>query len=65
MRCMAMGRRTRDRRVAMWITTTELPTAASHPSYRRLNQLLREHGFNNFAEAQCGNFSRRRSADRA
>ena len=51
---MAMGRRKRDRQVAMWITTTELPTAASHPFYRRLNQLLREHGFDNFAEAQCG-----------
>jgi len=56
MHCMAMGRRKRDRQVAMWITTTELPTAASHPFYRRLNQLLREHGFGNFAEAQCGNF---------
>ena len=56
MHCMAMGRRKRDRQVAMWITTTELPTAASHPFYRRLNQLLREHGFDNFAEAQCGNF---------
>ena len=55
MHCMAMGRRKRDRQVAMWITTTELPTAASHPFYRRLNQLLREHGFDNFAEAQCGN----------
>ena len=36
MHCMAMGRRKRDRRVAMWITTTELPTAASHPFYRRV-----------------------------
>jgi hypothetical protein len=26
---------------------------ASHPFYRRLNQLLREHGFNDFVEAQC------------
>jgi hypothetical protein len=50
----AMGRRKRDRQVAMWITTTALPTAASHPLYRRLNQLLREHGFDDFAEAQCG-----------
>ena len=47
---MAMGRRKRDRQVAMWITTTELPTAASHPFYRRLNHLLREHGFNFYAE---------------
>ena len=37
---MAMGKRKRDRQPAMWVATTELPTAASH---RRLNQLLREH----------------------
>ena len=34
----------------------DLPTAASHPFYRRLNQLLREHGFDDFAEAQCASF---------
>jgi transposase len=27
--------------------------AASHPFYRRLNQLLREHGFDDFVEGQC------------
>ena len=31
-------------------------TAASHPFYRRLNQLLREHGFDDFAEGQCAGF---------
>ena len=40
----------------MWVTTTDLPTAASHPFYRRLNQLLREHGFDDFVEAQCAGF---------
>jgi hypothetical protein len=35
------------------MATTDFPTAASHPFYRRLNQLLREHGFDDFAEAQC------------
>jgi hypothetical protein len=40
----------------MWVPTTEWPTAASHPFYRRLNQLLREHGFDDFAEAQCADF---------
>jgi transposase len=53
---MAMGKRTRDRQPPMWITTTDLPTAASHPFYRRLNQLLRDHGFDDFAEAQCASF---------
>jgi transposase len=51
-----MGKRKRDRQPAMWVTTTDLPTAASHPFYRRLNQLLREHGFDDFAEAQCVSF---------
>ena len=40
----------------MWVTTTDLPMAASHPFYRRLNQLLREHGFDDFVEAQCASF---------
>lgn len=40
----------------MWVTTTDLPTAASHPFYRRLNQLLREQGFDDFVEAQCVSF---------
>jgi transposase len=28
----------------------------THPFYRRLNQLLREHGFDDFVEAQCAGF---------
>ena len=40
----------------MWVATTDLPTAASHPFYTRLNQLLREHGFDDFVEAQCAAF---------
>jgi len=53
---MSMGQRKRDRQPTMWVTTTDLPTAASHPFYRRLNQLLREHGFDAFVEAQCAGF---------
>jgi transposase len=36
--------------------TTHLPTAASHPFYRRLNEILREHGFDDFVEAECARF---------
>src|SRR5215472_10533498 len=50
---MSMGKRKRDRQPAMWVTATNLPTAASHRFYRRLNQLLREHGCDGFVEAQC------------
>ena len=51
-----MGKRRRDRQPAMWVATTELPTAASHPFYARLNQLLREQGFDEFAERACAEF---------
>src|SRR5437016_13616857 len=53
---MAMGKRTRERQPTMWVVTTDLPTAASHPFYARLNELLRERGFDDFAEAQCAEF---------
>ena len=51
-----MGKRKRNRQPTMWVATTDLPTAASHPFYARLNQLLRERGFDDFAEAQCAEF---------
>jgi len=41
---------------AVWVATTELPRAASHPFYARLNQLFREHRFDDFAEAACAGF---------
>ena len=53
---MAMGKRPRDRQPTMWVPTTELPTSASHPFYTRLNQLLRDRGFDDFAEARCASF---------
>jgi hypothetical protein len=36
----------------MWMATTELPKAASHPFCTRLNHLLHEYGFDGFAEAE-------------
>jgi transposase len=53
---MSMGKRTSDRQPAMWVPATDLPTAASHPFYQRLNQLLREHGFDDFVETRCAGF---------
>jgi transposase len=50
---IAMGKRTRDRQPSMWVAATDFPTAASHPFYTRLNQLLRAQGFDDFAEAEC------------
>lgn len=51
-----MGKRKRDRQLSMWVATMDFPTAASHPFYTRLNQLLRAHGFDDFAESQCAPF---------
>jgi len=56
MRHMCMGKHKRARQPRMWVATTDFPTAASHPFYTRLNQVLREHGFDDFAEAQCVTF---------
>ena len=53
---MAMGTRKRNRQPSMWVITTDLPSAASHPFYRRLNELLAEYGLDDFAEAQCASF---------
>ena len=51
-----MGKRKRARQPTMWVATTALPTAASHPFYARLNQLLAEHGFDDFVEGLCASF---------
>ena len=53
---MAMGKRERDRQPTMWVATTDLPTAASHPFYARLNRLLAHQGFDDFAETACQSF---------
>jgi transposase len=53
---MAMGTRRRDRQPTMWVATTDLPTAASHPFYARLNRLLANQGFDGFAETACQSF---------
>jgi transposase len=53
---MAMGKRKRDRQPTMWVATTDFPTAAGHPFYTRLNQLLHQYRFDDFAEAQCAAF---------
>jgi hypothetical protein len=39
-----------------WGDDDGLPTAASHPFYRHLNELLRDHGFDDFVESQCTGF---------
>lgn len=49
---MALGRRG-EQQPGMWVATTTLPRSAGHPFYTRLNALLAEAKFDEFAEAQC------------
>ena len=52
-----MGRRqNRARTPGLWIATNELPTTGGHPFYQRLNQVLDQHGFDDFVEAECAPF---------
>src|SRR3989449_6666771 len=54
---MSMGtRRQRQRQEPLWITHTELARAPGHPFYKRLNQLLDEGKFDEFAEKECAKF---------
>jgi transposase len=54
---MAMGtRRQRQRQEDLWVTHSELPTAPGHPFYKRLNELLDQEKFDEFAEKECAQF---------
>ena len=54
---MAMGRRKkRVRQEGLWIPTAVLPVGASHPFYQRLNQILDEKKFDEYAETICKPF---------
>ena len=52
-----MGRRNRrQRQKGLWVAAADLPQTAAHPFYHRLNKLLDEHGFDEFAEQRCQKF---------
>jgi transposase len=54
---MAMGtRKQRQRQERLWVTHAELATGPGHPFYTRLNELLDKEKFDEFAEAECGQF---------
>jgi transposase len=53
---MAMGSRKQEQQQGLWVPTAAMPTAPGHPFYRRLNDLLREHGFDSFVEDLCQKF---------
>src|SRR5918996_4826729 len=54
---MAMGtRKQRERQEELWVTHAELATGPGHPFYTRLNELLEQEKFDEFAETECARF---------
>jgi transposase len=54
---MAMGtRKQRERQEDLWVTHAELATGPGHPFYTRLNVLLDQEKFDEFAESECARF---------
>jgi transposase len=53
---MAMGRRERERQGTMWLVTEDLVKGPGHPFYARLNEVLRQSGFDLFTEERCARF---------
>src|SRR6201981_883310 len=54
---MGMGtRRRRQRQEQMWIAHQELAKGPAHPFYQRVNDLLEEKKFDEFAERECAKF---------
>ncbi len=52
---MGLGRRKR-RQDSLWVATQELPRTGGHVFYERVNRVLDEHGFDQFAEDACAKF---------
>src|SRR3954464_4838545 len=50
---MSMGRRQAEEQPELWVPTAELPRSPGHAFYDKLNLLLREAGFDRFAEDLC------------
>lgn len=49
-------RKHRQRQEQLWVTHDELATGPGHPFYTRLNELLDQEKFDEFAEAECAQF---------
>jgi hypothetical protein len=53
MRRMAMGKRKRDRQPPIWVTITDLPTAASHPFTTTASEITKGSGIGSSKAARC------------
>src|SRR5882757_5565507 len=52
---MAMGTR-REQQEEIWVPSCELARPASHPFYKRLNEVLAQYDFDRFVEQQSQRF---------
>jgi transposase len=50
---MSLGRRSKEQQPSFWIAVDELPRSEGHVFYSKLNQLLREAGFDELVERLC------------
>jgi transposase len=50
---MALGRRKNERQQDFWVATADLPRSEGHVFYQKLDQLLRDAGFDEFVETLC------------
>ncbi len=50
---MALGRHKKERQRDFWVATADLPRSEGHVFYRKLNELLRDAGFDPFVETLC------------
>lgn len=53
---MALGRASRERQGELWIATDQIVVGAGHAFYDRLNQVLKDAGFDRFVEDLCAPF---------
>lgn len=53
---MAMGRHAKEQQGTMWIPAAEVAPGPGHPFYQRLNEILDQHGFDEWVESQCQKF---------
>ena len=53
---MALGNRKDQSQSSMWVSTQDLAKASGHPFYQRLNEILKQHGFDTHAESKCAKF---------
>lgn len=50
---MALGKRQGEKQQELFVPTTHVPKSPGHPFYKRVNELLKESGFDQWAETLC------------